>query len=72
MPGFTPPGMIQTAAQQRAAGRGRTGTRRKKRKTARSAARRAKPKRAARAGKPRPGTKAWMAYIRGKRGKKKK
>jgi len=68
MPGFTPPGMIGTAAQQRTAGR--STTRRKKRTKRAGAARRAKPKRAKRAGKPRPGTKAWMAYIRGKRKKK--
>lgn len=71
MPGFTPPGMIATAAQQRAAGRGaRTGGRRRKRARVKATAgtRRAKK----RSGKPRPGTKAWMTYIRGKRGKKRK
>lgn len=70
MPGFTPPGMIQTAAQERVAGRrARTGARRRKRASARATATTRRPKK--RNGKPRPGTKAWMAYIRGKRGKKK-
>lgn len=72
MPGFTPPGMIQTAAQQRAAGRGGARTRRPRRARPARAKARAGTKRTKRAGKPRPGTKAWMAYIRGKRGKKRK
>lgn len=66
MPGFTPPGMIQTAAQARTAGRG--GPRGPRRTRARRRAPKAR-KAKKRTGKPRPGTKAWMAYIRSKRRK---
>jgi hypothetical protein len=66
MPGFTPAGMIQTAAQARAAGK-RVRTRARQR-VARVKARVTTRKAKAR-GKPRPGTKAWMAYIRTKRKK---
>lgn len=62
---FVPPGMIQTAAQNAAAGR-RMGMRRR-RAPRRAARARAAPRK--RRGKPRPGTKAWMAYIRSKRKK---
>jgi hypothetical protein len=59
--------MVQTAAQQRVAGvRNRlikTRSRVKRRKV------KAKARVAKRKGKPRPGTKAWMAYIRTKRKK---
>jgi hypothetical protein len=44
--------------------------RRRKSKTAKAP--RARKTNRARNGKPKPGTKAWMAYIRGKRGKKAK
>ena len=70
MPGFTPPGMIQTAAQQRAAGRSSGGRRKRRARSAGKRTKRKKAGRAKRAGKPRPGTKAWMAYIRTKRKKK--
>lgn len=66
MPGFTPPGMIQTAAHAQSVGRRAAGGKRR----ARRAAPKVRKKKAR--GKPRPGTKAWMAYIRGKRGKRKK
>jgi len=57
--------MLQTNAQVQAAGRGR----RKKRARKAPKARKTRKKRAKRSGKPRPGTKAWMAYIRTKRKK---
>lgn len=73
---FIPGGMIATAAQAAAAGmRGRrTGSRRRKRAKSKrkSAPKRASGRRSSRSRKPRPGTKAWMAYIRGMRGKKKR
>jgi len=59
--------MLQTNAQVHAAGRGRRGT--KRRRKAPKARKARKTKRAKRSGKPRPGTKAWMAYIRTKRKK---
>jgi hypothetical protein len=70
---FVPPGMIQTPAQAQTAGRARAaGSRpRRSRRTKRTSSR-TTAKAARRRGKPRPGTKAWMTYIRGKRGKKKK
>ncbi len=74
-----PPGLLQTAAQAFAAGtrsavrRATGGKRRKKRRSAAQNTRPAVRKQATgRSSKPRPGTKAWMAYIRGMRGKKKK
>lgn len=72
---FLPGGLLQTAAQAQAAGRRngmRTGRRRKKRANgARKRTRRASngARRAGTRRKPRPGTKAWMAYIRGLRRK---
>lgn len=77
MPGFLPGGLIQTAAQAVAVGGMRsrsTGRRRRKRRSAATRTGRATRKRrasgAARSRRPRPGTKAWMAYIRKKRKRK--
>lgn len=76
---FMPSGMIATFAQAAGLGRrgaGGRGRRRKRRSSTRStrsrAAKSASPKRrsGSRTKKPRPGTKAWMAYIRTKRRKK--
>jgi len=73
---FLPGGLIATAAQAQTAGRGRPrtgGARRRKKKT--RTTRGAAKKRARSSGgkrKPKFGTKAWMAYIRGMRGKRKK
>jgi len=69
MPGFTPPGMAQTAAHAKVSGRRVRTARRRRSKPAR--ARATAGTRRKKSGKPRPGTKAWMTYIRGKRGKKK-
>lgn len=83
MPGFIPGGMIATAAhaahvgarqssgrarKRRRRGRARAGAARAKRR----GSRRSTARRAARGGsrKPKPGTKAWMAYIRSKRKRK--
>jgi hypothetical protein len=71
---FIPGGMIATAAQAVTAGRSRgSRVRRAGRRRKRSAAKagRSAP-RASSARKPKFGTKAWMAYIRGMRGKKKR
>jgi len=72
---FIPGGMIATAAQAVAAGRVRSaGTRRRRKKKSKrtsGSTRRASGARRSR-GKPRPGTKAWMTYIRGMRKKKRK
>lgn len=77
MPGFLPGGLIQTAAQAFAIGgarRNSTGRRRRKRvRAGSSAGRRKRAKKSAggrRTRKPKPGTKAWMAYIRKKRKRK--
>lgn len=75
---FLPGGLLQTAAQAQAAGRGmraprrtrRTGKARKMR--TRAASRKTRGLRTGRKSRPRPGTKAWMSYIRGMRGKKRK
>jgi len=73
---FLPGGLIQTAAQAQAAGRGmrsRTSSRRKRKANgARKTSKRARKASTTRGRKPRPGTKAWMTYIRGMRGKKRK
>jgi len=78
---FLPGGLLQTAAQATAAGRGmrsrRSSPRRRKKSSASRAggSKRRKARGSARTAgrKPRPGTKAWMAYIRGmRRGKKRK
>lgn len=70
---FIPGGMVATFSQGVALGRRRatSGRRRRKKKTA-SPKRRRKSASGRRSGgrKPRPGTKAWMAYIRGKRKKR--
>jgi len=75
---FLPGGMIQLAATAATARRGvravgrRRSTRTKKiRKRARKAAARGRGRTAGKR-KPKPGTKAWMTYIRGMRGKKKR
>lgn len=73
---FLPAGIIATAAHAAAARvPGSRGSRRRKKRRAtmrsRSASRRTKSRSNSR-GKPRPGTKAWMTYIRGLRGKKRK
>lgn len=70
---FLPGGLLATAAQATAAGNRRIGsTRRKRRGKKRSSARKARSgkRKSTSRGKPRPGTKAWMAYIRTKRKKK--
>jgi len=78
MPGFTPGGMIATAAHAAHVGVRRSPKRRRSRRVRASRAapkRRRTTKRAgSRSGgrKPKPGTKAWMAYIRGMKGKKRK
>lgn len=76
MPGFLPGGLIQTAAQAVAVGARRrsssTGRRRRKRTRGVRAAgtkRRSRTRSARRTSRPKPGTKAWMAYIRTKRRK---
>lgn len=72
--GFLPPGLIATAAQAAASGARSIGSaisprrRRKSGKRRKSKARRSSSGK--RRGKPRPGTKAWMAYIRSKRKKR--
>jgi hypothetical protein len=65
---FLPPGVIATFAHAAT-----TAMRpRKRRRKAKTKSRTGKRKtKRAKSGKPKPGTKAWMAYIRGKRGKKK-
>lgn len=76
MPGFTPGGMIALHAQAQAIGGARRSPARRARKRGKRKARstskskRISSNRTRR--KPRPGTKAWMAYIRGMRGKKRK
>lgn len=73
MPGFLPGGLIQTAAQAFAVGGRRsssTGRRRKKRSRSRTRKGSARKSSGTRARKPKPGTKAWMAYIRKKRKRK--
>lgn len=68
---FLPTASFATFAHQAVLGRG--GTRRKKRRKAKAKrATKARSQKVRARGKPRPGTKAWMAYIRGKRGKKKR
>lgn len=71
---FLPAGAIATFAHSASLGARGGMRRRKKRRSKTTSARRAKKraKSGTRRGKPRPGTKAWMAYIRGKRGKKRK
>lgn len=74
---FMPAGSVATMAQAATLGRVRRGGVRRKRKSKTSATRRTKKRSARRSSsssrrKPKPGTKAWMAYIRGKRGKKRK
>lgn len=80
MAGWIPGGAIGTWAQSvhlggaRSRGKKRRRTRRGSKRSARSASltsgTRRRKKRST--GKPKPGTKAWMAYIRSKRGKKRK
>lgn len=65
---FLPPGVIATFAHAATTAM-RPRKRRRKSKTAKAP--RARKTKRARNGKPKPGTKAWMAYIRGMRGKKK-
>lgn len=75
MPGFTPGGMIATAAHAAAVGVRRSSPRRRTRSRKRKVSKGGKRSRRSRRGgsrKPRPGTKAWMAYIRGMKGKKKR
>lgn len=67
---FLPNASFATFAHQAVLGRG--GARRKKRRKKARAARPAKRKTRSGTRKPKPGTKAWMTYIRGKRGKKKR
>lgn len=80
---FLPGGLIQTAAHAAAAGVRRavrsTGRRRKRRSSratltvrrGRTTVKASSGSRGSRS-KPRPGTKAWMSYIRGLRGKKRR
>lgn len=75
--GFIPSGAIATFAQMTSLGRAKTGTRKRRRKRSTRASKRTRAATGTRKtrssrGKPRPGTKAWMAYIRGMRGKKKR
>lgn len=74
MPGFLPGGLIQTAAQAVAVGGMRsrsTGRRRRRRASKRTGTTRRKRASGSKR-KPRPGTKAWMSYIRGMRRKRRK
>lgn len=71
---FLPAGAVATIAHAASLGmRGGARRRKKRRGKTRAKGTRRKAKRASSGSrKPKPGTKAWMAYIRGKRGKKRK
>jgi len=75
---FLPGGMVQLAATAATARRGvravgrRRRTRTKKKRARSGSAKRSRSSGRAGKRKPKPGTKAWMTYIRGMRGKKKR
>lgn len=78
MPGFIPGGAIATAAHAAHVGARRSAAPRRRRRAknrTKTARRRGSARRGTRARgtrRPKPGTKAWMAYIRGMKGKKRR